>query len=79
MNPIRTLGPAIVLGRYTSVWIYLVAPVAGMLIGALCHRLVRGSDAILAFLCACGTKPMRAVAPRTTTPRAVRALAPPHY
>uniref|UniRef100_A0A804N0V8 Aquaporin NIP4-1 n=1 Tax=Zea mays TaxID=4577 RepID=A0A804N0V8_MAIZE len=60
MNPIRTLGPAIVLGRYTSVWIYLVAPVAGMLIGALCNRLVRRSDAIIAFLC--GAKP-RVVAP----------------
>jgi aquaporin NIP len=60
MNPIRTLGPAIVLGRYTSVWIYLVAPVAGMLIGALCNRLVRRSDAIIAFLCA--AKP-RVVAP----------------
>ena len=73
MNPIRTLGPAIVLGRYTSVWIYLVAPVAGMLLGALCNRLVRGSDAFL-----CGTKP-RAVAPRTTTPPAVGALVSPHY
>lgn len=76
MNPIRTLGPAIVLGRYTSVWIYLVAPVAGMLLGALCNRVVRRSDAILAFLC--GGKP-RAVAPKTT-PRAVGALASsPHY
>ncbi|CAL4957700.1 unnamed protein product [Urochloa decumbens] len=54
MNPIRTLGPAIVLGRYTSVWIYLVAPVAGMLIGALCNRAVRSADAVLAFLCAGG-------------------------
>ncbi|RCV24329.1 hypothetical protein SETIT_5G076000v2 [Setaria italica] len=51
MNPIRTLGPAIVLGRYTSVWIYLVAPVAGMLLGALCNRAVRSSDAVLDFLC----------------------------
>ncbi|KAJ1282970.1 hypothetical protein BS78_03G092000 [Paspalum vaginatum] len=51
MNPVRTLGPAIVLGRYTSVWIYLVAPVAGMLLGALCNRVVRSSDAILAFIC----------------------------
>ncbi|CAO2198657.1 unnamed protein product [Urochloa humidicola] len=54
MNPIRTLGPAIVLGRYTSVWIYLVAPVAGMLIGALCNRAVRSSDAVLTFLCGTG-------------------------
>ena len=50
MNPIRTLGPAIVFGRYTSVWIYLVAPLAGMLLGALCSRAVRNADAIVAFL-----------------------------
>ncbi|OEL27646.1 hypothetical protein BAE44_0011337 [Dichanthelium oligosanthes] len=62
MNLIRTLGLAIVLGRYTSIWIYLIAPVTGMLIGALCNRAVRSSDAILAFLC--GGR-ARAVAPKT--------------
>lgn len=76
MNPIRTLGPAIVLGRYTSVWIYLVAPVAGMLLGALCNRAVRSSDAIIAFLCGA-----RAAASKTgrkvpvLTPLAVGAVA----
>ncbi|BAB39896.1 putative nodulin-26 precursor [Oryza sativa Japonica Group] len=51
MNPARTLGPAIVLGRYDGVWIYVVAPVAGMLVGALCNRAVRLSHRIVAFLC----------------------------
>uniref|UniRef100_J3KVT8 Uncharacterized protein n=2 Tax=Oryza brachyantha TaxID=4533 RepID=J3KVT8_ORYBR len=51
MNPARTLGPAIVLGRYDGVWIYMVAPVAGMLLGALCNRAVRLSHRIVAFLC----------------------------
>lgn len=51
MNPARSLGPAIVLGRYTSVWIYIVAPVSGMLQGALCNRIIRQSDRIMAFLC----------------------------
>ncbi|GJN37687.1 hypothetical protein PR202_gb26668 [Eleusine coracana subsp. coracana] len=50
MNPVRTLGPALVLGRYDSLWIYLVAPVSGMLLGALCNRLARSADAIVAFL-----------------------------
>ncbi|XP_062208311.1 aquaporin NIP4-1-like [Phragmites australis] len=77
MNPVRTLGPAIVLGRYTSVWIYLVAPVSGMLLGALCNRAVRRSDSTLAFLCG---GEFEAVAPRTRsaltltlTPRAAGA------
>uniref|UniRef100_A0A0E0JDA3 Uncharacterized protein n=1 Tax=Oryza punctata TaxID=4537 RepID=A0A0E0JDA3_ORYPU len=55
MNPVRTLGPAIVLGRYDGVWIYVVAPVAGMMVGALCNRTVRCSHRIVAFLC--GTAP----------------------
>ncbi|PUZ57724.1 hypothetical protein GQ55_5G452300 [Panicum hallii var. hallii] len=78
MNPIRTLGPAIVFGRYTSVWIYLVAPLAGMLLGALCNRTVRNSDAILAFFCGGGA---RAAARKTgrsvpvLTPHAIGAVA----
>ncbi|RLM91937.1 aquaporin NIP4-1-like [Panicum miliaceum] len=78
MNPIRTLGPAIVFGRYTSVWIYLVAPLAGMLLGALCNRAVRNSDAILAFFCGGGA---RAAARKTgrrvpvLTPHAIGAVA----
>jgi aquaporin NIP len=51
MNPVRSLGPAIVFGRYTDIWIYVVAPVAGMLLGALCNNAVRQSDAIVGFLC----------------------------
>jgi aquaporin NIP len=52
MNPVRSLGPAIVFGRYTDIWIYVVAPVAGMLLGALCNNAVRQSDAIVVvFLC----------------------------
>ncbi|VAH70739.1 unnamed protein product [Triticum turgidum subsp. durum] len=51
MNPARSLGPAIVFGRYTSIWIYVVAPVAGMLLGALFNKTVRQSDAIVGFLC----------------------------
>ena len=73
MNPIRTLGPAIVFGRYTSVWIYLVAPLAGMLLGALCTRAVRSSDATLAFLCGGG---VRAAAARKNNGRRAPVLTP---
>ncbi|KAM0854866.1 hypothetical protein ACQ4PT_050150 [Festuca glaucescens] len=51
MNPVRSLGPAIVFGRYTDIWIYVVAPVAGMMLGALFNKAVRQSDAIVGFLC----------------------------
>ncbi|XP_044971810.1 aquaporin NIP4-1-like isoform X2 [Hordeum vulgare subsp. vulgare] len=51
MNPARSLGPAIVFGRYTSIWIYVTAPVAGMLLGALCNMAVRQSDVVVGFLC----------------------------
>ncbi len=32
MNPARSLAPALVAGHFTSLWIYLIAPVAGTLL-----------------------------------------------
>jgi aquaporin NIP len=29
MNPARSLGPAIVSGQFSSLWIYVLAPIAG--------------------------------------------------
>jgi aquaporin Z len=34
MNPARTFGPATAAGAYDALWIYFVAPLAGMLAGA---------------------------------------------
>ena len=34
MNPARSLAPALVAGDLTDLWIYLVGPVAGALVGA---------------------------------------------
>jgi aquaporin Z len=42
MNPARTLGPAIVSGTYTALWLYLSAPVAGALLAVEACRGVRG-------------------------------------
>ena len=42
MNPARSLGPAIVAGDLTSVWVYLLAPFAGAVAGALAYQFVRG-------------------------------------
>jgi aquaporin Z len=41
MNPARSLGPAIVSGHLEHLWIYLVAPVLGMLVAIPLLRVVR--------------------------------------
>ena len=42
MNPIRSLGPALVLGDWTSWWAYLAGPVAGAIIAAGIAYILRG-------------------------------------
>ncbi|HYC06990.1 MAG TPA: MIP family channel protein [Candidatus Binatia bacterium] len=42
MNPARSLGPAIVGATFGSLWIYIVAPVAGMAMAAAVYEWVRG-------------------------------------
>ncbi|GJN06381.1 hypothetical protein PR202_ga24105 [Eleusine coracana subsp. coracana] len=44
MNPARTLGPAIVAGRYKSMWVYVVGPVSGTVAGAWAYNLIRFTD-----------------------------------
>ncbi|KAL5202314.1 hypothetical protein ABZP36_013266 [Zizania latifolia] len=44
MNPARTIGPAIVLGRYTSIWVYIAGPVCGAVAGAWAYNLIRFTD-----------------------------------
>jgi aquaporin NIP len=46
MNPARSLGPALVSGDLHALWIYLLAPPAGAVIGALAYELVRGERAL---------------------------------
>ena len=42
LNPARSLAPALLSGTYTSLWLYLVAPVCGALAGVVAWRAVRG-------------------------------------
>lgn len=44
MNPARSLGPALVLGQTTALWLYLVAPCIGAVAGAWAYRLIRCDD-----------------------------------
>jgi len=41
MNPARSLGPALVAGDLTSIWVYLVAPVVGAMGAAFTYRYLR--------------------------------------
>jgi glycerol uptake facilitator-like aquaporin len=45
MNPARSLGPAIVAGDLTSIWVYLAAPWLGAIAAALMYQLLRAEDA----------------------------------
>jgi aquaporin Z len=41
MNPVRSLGPALVSAHLASLWLYLTAPTLGALMGVLACRCVR--------------------------------------
>ena len=41
MNPARSIAPAVVSGDLHTLWIYIAAPVAGAVLGALLYQLVR--------------------------------------
>jgi aquaporin Z/aquaporin NIP len=46
LNPARTLGPMIVAGQFTAVWVYIVGPVIGGVLAALAYdRFASQSDA----------------------------------
>ena len=44
MNPMRSLGPALVSGDLHALWIYLTAPVVGTAVGGLAYQFVRGEQ-----------------------------------
>ena len=41
MNPARTIGPAIAGGRYTQIWIYMVATPLGSVAGTGAHVAIK--------------------------------------
>ncbi|CAN4100705.1 unnamed protein product [Withania somnifera] len=44
MNPARSLGPAIVTGRYKGLWIYIIGPTFGAIFGAWTYYLMRQTN-----------------------------------
>lgn len=45
MNPARSLGPAIAANDYSSIWVYLAAPILGASVAALTYQFLRSDDA----------------------------------
>ncbi|KAJ7145049.1 hypothetical protein O6H91_15G015400 [Diphasiastrum complanatum] len=41
MNPARSLGPAIAANNYKSIWVYIVGPTLGAVLGALSYNMIR--------------------------------------
>lgn len=41
MNPARSLGPAFIYGRFTGLWVYIVAPIVGAIAGAWAYNTIR--------------------------------------
>ncbi|KAK2994628.1 hypothetical protein RJ640_025682 [Escallonia rubra] len=54
MNPARTIGPAIASRYYKGIWVYIVGPVTGTLLGAWSYNLIRVTD-----------KPVQTISPRS--------------
>jgi aquaporin NIP len=44
MNPARSLGPALLSGRPTALWVYLLGPPLGAVTGAFLYQRVRGEQ-----------------------------------
>ncbi|CAG4899838.1 MULTISPECIES: aquaporin [Acidithrix] len=42
MNPVRTLGPAVFEGNYSHIWVYIVGPLVGSLLGVVFAFILRG-------------------------------------
>ena len=38
VNPARSFGPALFSGNFSGLWVFIVAPIIGAVLAALCHK-----------------------------------------
>ncbi|XP_010440890.1 PREDICTED: putative aquaporin NIP4-1 [Camelina sativa] len=62
MNPARSLGPALVMGVYKHIWVYIVGPVLGVMSGGFVYNLIRFTDKPLRELTKSGSF-LRSISP----------------
>ncbi|XP_073138956.1 probable aquaporin NIP-type [Henckelia pumila] len=44
MNPARTIGPALIMREFQGLWIYIVGPILGTIVGGFAYNLIRFTD-----------------------------------
>ena len=44
MNPARTIGPALASNTYKGIWVYIVGPITGTLLGVMCYSFIRATN-----------------------------------
>ncbi|XP_059624608.1 probable aquaporin NIP-type [Cornus florida] len=44
MNPARSIGPAVIRHTYKGLWVYIVGPLVGVMLGGFAYNLIRFTD-----------------------------------
>ena len=44
VNPARSFGPALIAGNFDGLWVFIVAPIIGAVLAALCHKYLAKED-----------------------------------